>query len=94
MQRLTAEQWMELRDSFGRTRERIVGPEGDRNFTGRPTKFTNLRFQRLNHQTYIGWSQTSPHMHSRCATQSSCGFQTTGEGLTPKLLLPVRDVFF
>jgi hypothetical protein len=33
---------MELGNSYGRIRGRIVGPEGDRNFTGRPTESTNL----------------------------------------------------
>jgi hypothetical protein len=33
---------MELRDSYERIRERIAGPEVNRNFTGRPTEPTNL----------------------------------------------------
>jgi hypothetical protein len=33
---------MELGDSYGRIGGRIVGPEGDRNSTGRPTESTNL----------------------------------------------------
>jgi hypothetical protein len=49
----TTEQWMELGDSYGIIRGRIIGPEGDRNFTGRPTESTNLDpwgSQRLSHQ--------------------------------------------
>jgi hypothetical protein len=42
MQRLTAKDWMELRDSNGRREERIEGPEEDRNPTGRPTESKNL----------------------------------------------------
>ena len=33
---------MQLRDFYGRFRERIDSPEGDRNSTGRPTESTNL----------------------------------------------------
>jgi hypothetical protein len=33
---------MELGDSYGRIGGRIVGSEGDRNSTGRPTESTNL----------------------------------------------------
>jgi len=33
---------MELGNSYGRIGGRIVGPEGDRNSTGRPTETTNL----------------------------------------------------
>jgi hypothetical protein len=46
-------QWMELGDSYKLIGGRIVGPEGDRNFTGRPTESTNLNpwgSQSLNHQ--------------------------------------------
>jgi hypothetical protein len=41
MQIPTAKQWMELGDSYGRLGGRIVGPEGDRNSTGKPTESTN-----------------------------------------------------
>jgi hypothetical protein len=33
---------MKLGDSYRRIGRRISGPEGDRNFTGRPTETTNL----------------------------------------------------
>jgi hypothetical protein len=42
MQRPTAKHWMQLRDFYGRFRERIDSPEGDRNSTRRPTESTNL----------------------------------------------------
>ena len=38
---------MDLGDSYGRVGGRIEGPEGDRNFTGRPTKSINLVFWQL-----------------------------------------------
>jgi hypothetical protein len=45
---------MELGDSYERIGGRIVGLEGDRNSTGRPTESTKLGnpsgFQSLNHQ--------------------------------------------
>ena len=44
---------MELGDSYGKVGKRIVGPEGDRNSTGRPTESTNLDSwvsQNLSHQ--------------------------------------------
>jgi hypothetical protein len=64
--------WVELEDSNGRIRGRIVDPEGDRNSTGRPTESTNLNSwgsQRLNHQPM--------NIHGldlciRCAAWSSC----------------------
>jgi len=37
MQRPIAKQWMKLGDSYGRVGGRILGPEGDRNTTERPT---------------------------------------------------------
>jgi hypothetical protein len=33
---------MEFGDFYGRIERRIVGPEGDRNSTGRPTESPNL----------------------------------------------------
>jgi hypothetical protein len=33
---------MKVREPYGRVGGRIVGPEGDRNTTGRPTESTNL----------------------------------------------------
>ena len=45
----TARQYMGLGDSYGRIGRRIVGPEGERNSTGRLTEWTNLDHQRLNH---------------------------------------------
>jgi hypothetical protein len=42
MQRPTVKQWMELGDSYGRIGGRIVGPERDRNSTGRLTELTNM----------------------------------------------------
>jgi hypothetical protein len=53
MQTPTAKQWVELGSSYGRIEGRIVGPEGNKNSTGRPTESTNLDpwdSQRLNHQ--------------------------------------------
>jgi hypothetical protein len=53
MQTPTPKQWIELVDSYGRIGERITGPEGDRNSTGRPTESTNLDSwdsQSLNHE--------------------------------------------
>jgi hypothetical protein len=44
---------MELEDSYGIIGRRIIGPEGDRNLTGRSTESINLepcRSQRLIHQ--------------------------------------------
>ena len=38
---------MELGNSYGRIEERTVGPESDRNSTGRPTESTNLDPWRL-----------------------------------------------
>ena len=38
---------MELGNSYGRIEERTVGPERDRNSTGRPTESTNLDPWRL-----------------------------------------------
>ena len=49
----TAKQWVELGDAYGRIGGRIMGPGGDRNSTGRPTKSTNLDpwgSHSLNHQ--------------------------------------------
>ena len=42
MQILTANHWTELRDPYGRVRERSEGNEGDGNPIGRPTVSTNL----------------------------------------------------
>lgn len=53
MQTPTANQWMELGNSYGRIEGRSTGPKGDRNSTGRPTESPNLDAwgsQRLNHQ--------------------------------------------
>jgi hypothetical protein len=33
---------MELRDTFGRIRRKIVGPEGDRNSTEKPRESANV----------------------------------------------------
>ena len=47
------EQWIELRDSYGRIGGKTVSPEGDRSATGRPIESTNLDpwdSQSLNHQ--------------------------------------------
>ena len=44
---------MELGDSYGRVGGRIMGPEGDRNSTGRSSESTNLDplgYQSLNYQ--------------------------------------------
>jgi hypothetical protein len=46
-------QWMELGESYGGKRERIVGPKGNRNSMERPTESINLdplESQSLNHQ--------------------------------------------
>lgn len=41
MQIPTTQQWMEPGDSYGRVGERMEGPKGDRNSTGRFTEPTN-----------------------------------------------------
>jgi hypothetical protein len=35
---------MEIGDTYRRIKGRILGPEGDRNSTGKPTKSNNLDF--------------------------------------------------
>jgi hypothetical protein len=53
MQTPTTKQWMELVESYGRRRKRIVGPKGDRNSIGRTTESMNLDpwgSQKLSHQ--------------------------------------------
>jgi hypothetical protein len=62
----TAKQWIELEDSYGRTGERIVGPEGDRNSTGRPTESTNLD----------PWSSQSLNRQPRNIHRLNLGFPT------------------
>jgi hypothetical protein len=52
MQIPTAKKWTDLEDSFGRPDRGIMGLEGDRNSTGRPSKSTYVDSwgsQRLKH---------------------------------------------
>ena len=49
----TVKQWIKLGDSYGRIGGRIVGLQGNRNFTGRPIESASVNpwgSQSLNHQ--------------------------------------------
>lgn len=87
----TAKQWMKLGGSYGRIEGRIVGPEGNRNSTGRDQQshltwtLGALRGWTKNWRTYTGWTEASLHICSRCAAWFSCG-SWTGAGAIPKLL--------
>jgi hypothetical protein len=49
---------MELRNSYGRVEERVVSPEGDRNFTEDQQNQQTWTFGALtiNQRIYIGWT--------------------------------------
>jgi hypothetical protein len=79
---------MKLGDSYGRIRGRIVGPEGDRNSTGRPTESTNL-----DHWGSESEPPTKEHTQAGPKQMSSCGSQTTGTGTIPKAVLCTWDMF-
>jgi hypothetical protein len=61
MQIPIAKHWTEVRDSYGRVRGRIEGPEGDGNPTGDQQShliWTSGSSQRLRHKrTHMGWNK-------------------------------------
>ena len=90
MQIPTAEQWVEPGDSYGRTGGRIMGPEGDRNSTGRPTKSTNLDPWELSETeptTYLGWNEICGIYVADVQLSLHVGPPTTGVGSLPNAVV-------